>query len=209
MSDSPSSRERILRAATALFAARGFAPVTMRAIGAEAGLDNSSLYRHFPSKSELARAVLDEAAATLLEELRPTLPAGTETVDALVDAIEAVAAGLWDRPETARLLVHWVMSPRDAATGFDVSLPADTLEAPSGALFRSFTEALARARERGTARDAAWPDTFVTALGALLLRPATRGSLLASHEPARSEEEARRAWLREVRTLARGLLTPP
>lgn len=47
------SRARILKAARALFAERGFDEATLRAIAKKAGMGASSIYRHVESKEEL------------------------------------------------------------------------------------------------------------------------------------------------------------
>ena len=202
------TRERVLACAAELFAARGFAPVTMRAIGEAAGLDNSSLYRHFASKSELAMRVLDRAMAGLVADLEPQLAQAPATLEGAVDVAAAGALHLWDHPGTARLVLQWVTASKDAATGFDVSLPADAVGPPSGELFRGIVSLLARARKAGAIRDVAWPEAFVALVGALALRPATYQSFLASQEPRRSRAKARAAWEAEARILARGMLAP-
>jgi AcrR family transcriptional regulator len=202
------TRERVLEAATALFAARGFAPVTMRAIGDAAGIDNSSLYRHFASKSELARAVLDRAMAGFAARLRSVASTAPATLEGVVDVVAALALHLWDHPETARLILQWVTAARDAATGFDVSLPVDAAGAPSGELYSAVIALLGRARSAGLIRDVPHPEGFVAVVGAITLRPATYRSFLASQEPARSEADARAAWESEVRLLLRALLRP-
>jgi AcrR family transcriptional regulator len=46
-------KERVLRAALDLFSARGFDRVTIRDIGAAAGLTNPALYRHYAGKEDL------------------------------------------------------------------------------------------------------------------------------------------------------------
>ncbi len=203
------SRERVLAAARRLFAERGFAPVTMRAIGEAAGLDNSSLYRHFPGKSALAREVLDLAFADLERAVAPAAAATPSTLEGAIDLVTAIALHLWDHPATARLLLHWVTSARDAATGFDVSLPIDAANAPSGDLYRALVDLLTRMRGTGAVRHLAWPEAFVAIMGAITLRPATYRSLLASQEPDRSEDAARAAWEEEARAMLRGMLAPP
>ncbi|MCP5057754.1 MAG: TetR/AcrR family transcriptional regulator [bacterium] len=202
------SRERILDAATGLFAARNFAPVTMRAIGEAAGLDNSSLYRHFDSKNDLAREVLQRAMAGLAARLLPTVSRESATLDGVVQVVSTAALYFWDHPDAARLVLFWVLSPVDTATGFDVSLPIDAVGQPSGNVYSQIAELVGRARRAGEIRDIAWPDAFIAAMGAIILRPATRGSLLTSQEPERSDSEARRAWGGEVRSLVRGTLAP-
>lgn len=57
--DTPGTRERILDTAERMFAQKGYAPVTMREIAAEAGVSLSGLPYHFGSKQELLRSVLD------------------------------------------------------------------------------------------------------------------------------------------------------
>ncbi len=61
----PSRREQVLAAATALFAQRGFHAVSMEDIGAAAGIAGPSVYRHFPSKAALMVAIGHRAADRL------------------------------------------------------------------------------------------------------------------------------------------------
>ena len=49
---SSAARERVLVAAEQLFADKGYGPVTLRQIGARAGLNHSSLYHHVPGGKE-------------------------------------------------------------------------------------------------------------------------------------------------------------
>lgn len=200
------TRERILISATELFARRSFAPVTMRAIGDAAGLDNSSLYRHFRSKSALAREVLHRAMAGLAADVTPRTSTTPATSDGIVDLLTVAALHLWDHPDTARLVLHWVTTASDSATSFDVSLPIDAVGAPSGDIYRGVVALLGRAQAAGEIRQVAWPEAFVAVVGALALRPATYRSLLTSQEPERSDVEARLSWEREVRVLLRGML---
>lgn len=204
------TRERVVLAATALFAARGFAPVTMRAIGEAAGLDNSSLYRHFASKSDLARQVLDRAMADLSACVLAAASPESESaeLEGLVELGTSAALHLWDHPDTARLMLHWIGSARDAATGFDVSLPADAIGFPSGELFRAIATRIEAARESGRIREIAWPESLVAVVGVIALRPASYRSFLASQEPVRSAAAARSDWEREVRHLLRASLAP-
>lgn len=51
-------RERILRAALEVFAARGFTHSTMAMIAERAGLGTASLYRYYPGKTELFAAAI-------------------------------------------------------------------------------------------------------------------------------------------------------
>jgi AcrR family transcriptional regulator len=57
----PSSRERILDAAAALFAERGHAATTMEDVAAQAGFTVGALYKHFEGKPDLLLAVVAAA----------------------------------------------------------------------------------------------------------------------------------------------------
>ena len=203
------SRLRVLDTAIELFAAHGFAAVTMRALGDAAGLDNSSLYRHFPSKTELANAVLDRVTAELLEVLAPNLAStASPSLAALADAATATGLYLFDRPRVARLLMHWVMSAGEANASFSVSVRADDTRRPTGRLVTLVSAWLARGMRAGDLRPHQNPEALVFLIGAVLLRPATFGHLLASQEPRRSRDKARRAWERELRAAVRGAYAP-
>ncbi|HZV52442.1 MAG TPA: TetR/AcrR family transcriptional regulator [Candidatus Dormibacteraeota bacterium] len=85
-------REQILAAATDAFARAGFAGTSLDDLAAEAGISRVILYRHFASKADLYRAVLDRARRRLLAavgEDHYTLA----SVDALVAAAAADPAG--------------------------------------------------------------------------------------------------------------------
>ncbi|WP_062436713.1 TetR/AcrR family transcriptional regulator [Herbidospora daliensis] len=60
-------REQILDAATRAFARTGFADTGLDDVAAEAELTRAMLYRHFESKADLYRAVLDRSCARLIE----------------------------------------------------------------------------------------------------------------------------------------------
>ncbi len=61
--------ERILRAATALFRARGYHGASMRTLARGLRMEAASLYYHFPSKQEILFAILDRALDDLLDGL--------------------------------------------------------------------------------------------------------------------------------------------
>jgi AcrR family transcriptional regulator len=69
-----SARERILRAAEELFAERGYARTTTRAIAERAQVNEVTLFRHFGAKQQLLRAVVEAANAGGLRALAEELP---------------------------------------------------------------------------------------------------------------------------------------
>ena len=81
----PERREQILRAAARAFARAGFAATSLDDVAQEAGITRAILYRHFESKADLYRAVLDQAQRRLAEATGA--PAFTkDSIDGLLDA---------------------------------------------------------------------------------------------------------------------------
>ncbi|MGO8894121.1 MAG: TetR/AcrR family transcriptional regulator [Streptosporangiaceae bacterium] len=62
----PDRKERILVAAAALGARRGFDAISMADIGAEAGIVGSGIYRHFDSKTAILVAMADRVMDRLM-----------------------------------------------------------------------------------------------------------------------------------------------
>jgi AcrR family transcriptional regulator len=89
-------REQILAAATRAFARSGFAATSLDDVAGEAGISRVILYRHFASKTELYRAVLDRVCARLIA----AVGAGDYTPES-VDALIGAAA---EDPDGFRLL---------------------------------------------------------------------------------------------------------
>lgn len=83
-------REQILEAAKTAFARTGFAATGLGDIAAEAGISQAILYRHFDSKTDLYRAVLERVCERLAETVGER-PGGftSAAVDALVVAAAA------------------------------------------------------------------------------------------------------------------------
>jgi AcrR family transcriptional regulator len=112
-------REQILAAATRAFARSGFAATNLDHVAAEADISRVILYRHFASKADLYRAVLDRACARLVAEVG----AGHYTSES-VDALLAAAV---EDPDGFRLLFqHAVREPefRQQMQAFQVNMTA-------------------------------------------------------------------------------------
>ena len=198
-----------MHCAIELFAAHGFDAMTMRLLGEAAGLDNSSLYRHFSSKAALVDAVLDRVSADVFGAVAPVLdPARALTLKALEDVCAAVGLHLFDHPMAARLIVHWIMSMGSQSAGFNVSVRATDKTRPGGKLLALLREKLDDAVLRGALRKHGAPEAIVMLLGIVVIRPATYGYLLKSLEPRRRRDAARAAWDLELRAAVRGAFAP-
>lgn len=85
------ARDRVLRAAGALFYEHGFQAVGIDLIIEHAGVAKATLYRHFPTKDELIAAYLQEANARFREWFDSSIDTDAPAIDALVRLFDAVA----------------------------------------------------------------------------------------------------------------------
>jgi AcrR family transcriptional regulator len=92
-------RAQILDSATRAFARAGYAATSLDDVAGEAGLTRAMLYRHFDSKADLYRAVLDRACLRLGEATGITGDYDEHSLPALLTAAAA-------DPDGFRLLFH-------------------------------------------------------------------------------------------------------
>jgi AcrR family transcriptional regulator len=104
-------REQILAAATRAFARGGYSATGLDDVAAEAGVTHVIVYRHFASKSELYRAVLDRACRHL-DETVGTGDYGDDAVPALLGAAAA-------DPDGFRLLFRYAAREPEFADVID------------------------------------------------------------------------------------------
>lgn len=99
--------QQILQAAEKLFYERSFDGVGVDAIGKEAGVTGSAIYRHFGSKDEILAALFDQATDTLLLRIGEALDDPREELTRLVHVHVEFAvshqrlAGIWAREQRA------------------------------------------------------------------------------------------------------------
>jgi AcrR family transcriptional regulator len=161
-------RESLLDAAASAFADRGYEATSMEDVATRAGVTRLIVYRHFDSKDDLYRSVLDRAVSGLSATVREALGDGPKVrrvVDAFLEAGRAYPAGF-------KLLVRH--SARDPAF-------ADYSE--------RFRENAVRTAERLIARPV--PDAVLRAWSAKTLVALLEEATLAwidSGDPARDEE---------------------
>jgi AcrR family transcriptional regulator len=96
-------RERILTAATALIAERGFAGAPIDAIARAAGVSPPVLYDHFPSKLALYEAVLDSHFANL-RAIWAEFPAAKLSTESIAASFDAWFGYVEANPDAARIL---------------------------------------------------------------------------------------------------------
>ncbi|MBH0779623.1 TetR/AcrR family transcriptional regulator [Nocardia bovistercoris] len=92
--DATATRAALLTAARTLFSERGYERTTVRAIAAEAGVNQALLFRYFGSKSDLFRAALTDRGWQMLSDgADDSLPA--RLLASVLDPSDTATQGNW------------------------------------------------------------------------------------------------------------------
>lgn len=128
----PTSRERVLAAATIEFAARGYDGATVDRIAAGSGLNKAMVYYHFTGKAALYRAILRDVFAAVADAVEPLAGVAAEagdraSVGATADArlrryIETLAGRAMASQEFRGL---WLREMADGGRHLDASVVAE------------------------------------------------------------------------------------
>ncbi|WP_163614771.1 TetR/AcrR family transcriptional regulator, partial [Klebsiella pneumoniae] len=78
------TRHALLAAARALFVEKGYAETSTPEIAAAAGTTRGALYHHFEDKRALLRALLEQEARAVAEEIEASAVSGLPAADALM-----------------------------------------------------------------------------------------------------------------------------
>src|SRR5271169_3984024 len=92
------SRERILDAATELFAARGYAGAGVDRLAQRSGIAKTAIYYHFGNKEGLLAAVLDRAATQWIEAIQVAARQAGDPLGRLDRAVAGMRAMLDEKP---------------------------------------------------------------------------------------------------------------
>jgi AcrR family transcriptional regulator len=108
-------RDRILDAASKVFAAEGFAGATIDAVGQAAGFTKGAVYSNFGSKDELFLALLDREFELRGEQIATVLDSsGGDTGAAAAELSHSVLDSVRDHSDYYVLLVeYWLRAQRD------------------------------------------------------------------------------------------------
>jgi AcrR family transcriptional regulator len=107
------SRRRIVDAAAALMAERGFAGTSIAAVSQCSGLPSGSIYWHFESKEALLAAVMEEGARRWFDTIPRVEELDMDPAARVTELFDAAAASLEDHPEFLRLLLGIALERRD------------------------------------------------------------------------------------------------
>ena len=164
MQVNPSSREKILDVAEALFARRGYAGVGLREVATDAGLGKSSLFHHFPSKAELYLAVLRRVFERIGEQLRPALGHEGGPAVRLDAALDTLIDALAEHPTTARLLLRGLFEEDEFAE--EAATAQAAVEAALDSILGAFHQLIEAGVADGVFRSAAPGQVLQSLIGA-------------------------------------------
>ncbi|WP_029040371.1 TetR/AcrR family transcriptional regulator [Cucumibacter marinus] len=147
------TRQRIIEAALPLFAEKGFAGASIRAIARNAGIRESSLYNHFISKNDLFSAILTDTGPGVVSRIVAHILSATSRLDftAAMTRFSSELSQAWRDPRHLQLYLislrepsvlrettgegpaHWVRGAVEAlaelliayADAGEISLPAE------------------------------------------------------------------------------------
>jgi AcrR family transcriptional regulator len=107
------SRRKIVEAAAALMAERGFAGTSIAAVSQRSGLPSGSIYWHFENKEALLSAVVEEGAQRWFDSVWAGEPLPTDAAARAQALFEKAAASLESQPEFLRLLILIALERRE------------------------------------------------------------------------------------------------
>lgn len=189
MTEPPTSRDKILDTAEALFARRGYAGVGLREVAESVGLGKSSLFHHFRSKAQLYFEVHLRVMRLLRERLDAVLRETGRPRVQLERWIGEVIDILAEHPTVPRLLLRSLFEDEDARPP-----EADAAEKLLASILGDADAILQRGIACGDFRDVSVPHTIQTLIGATVYHFASAevGEGILGRPLFSAEEVARR-----------------
>jgi len=113
------ARQRLLLAATRLFARTGYAATSVREIVEAAGVTKPVLYYYFQSKEGLYLAILEETRRVMEATIAEALAAGGGACDRIGGLLERMVALVREHIDTVRLIHSVFYGPPQGAPHFE------------------------------------------------------------------------------------------
>ncbi|EHR50236.1 transcriptional regulator [Saccharomonospora marina XMU15] len=159
------SRERIVRASARLFLSRSYGAVSVDELCASAEVRKGSFYHFFPSKAELAKAVIDLHTDALVAQLRAGSGSGpAQRLRGVADAVGAIQSRFEEK--FGRIVGCPFGNLAAELSTVDDGL-RDHLASAFARWEREFAELCHQARDAGALREGADPDRLAHSLLAL------------------------------------------
>jgi AcrR family transcriptional regulator len=156
-------RTQILAAAMDVFSERGFHGARTRDLAERAGVSEALIFRHFPTKEDVIRAILELVG---LEERIEAMEAQFEPLpprEALQRIAEVTLTALRDDPRVFRVIFFGVLETPDLAGEFYRKFLSRLLALETRLFARAFAERAGKGGARGGAKSARKPDPAIAA----------------------------------------------
>ena len=128
--DAAGTREALLAAGSALFAAQGYDGVPVAAIAQRAGVNKALINYHFGGKRELYRSILEATFAEIVASVERLAASSRSAEDGLRELIAAVSEGVTRRyPHFCTLMLREVLAGGPHLDARLVAQPVRMLEA--------------------------------------------------------------------------------
>jgi len=201
-----SPREKILEAAEALFARRGFSGVGLSEIAEAVGVSKSSLFHHFATKAQLHAAVVERILAEIEAALVRTLAVGGTPIERLDRWIDTLIDLLGEQPAHARLLMRSMFEDDELSGTLDEERAANQTLAR---IIESASQLLREGMAQGQLRMASIPHLLQSLIGMLIYHFAS-GDFGAEMlgRPVFAPAEVRRRKDEVKALIHHGLVTP-
>ncbi len=118
--ETPELASRILQAAMALFARKGYAATSVREIVQQANVTNPMLYYYFSSKEGVFTKLIDLLFAARMAELERVLLAHERLYDRLDAVMSFHLRGCREAPLALRFMYTAIFGPREGRPDFDL-----------------------------------------------------------------------------------------
>lgn len=200
-SKGPGVAQRILEQATRLFAAHGFAGVSLADISRSVGIRKPSLLYHFQSKDTLRQAVLEQLLAhwnDVLPKLLAAATSGSEQFDAVF--AETVAFFV-DDPDRARLILRELLDRPEQMQPL-----IETHVRPWATIVADYIK---RGQEQGRLHFDAEPRAYVAHMTILILGSVATFECLTALTPEGDAEVERERHIAELLRIAKTSLFRP
>jgi TetR/AcrR family transcriptional regulator len=198
MAEAPSSRDKILDVAEALFARRGFTGIGLREVAEASGLSKSALFHHFRSKEQLYHEVILRVLQRIRERFDANVVPSHSPRAQLERWLEELVDTFAEHPTIPRLLLRSLFEEEDA-----IAPEAEICEAQLASILGDAERLIRRGIECGELRRVSTPHTLLTLIGVTVFHFASgeMGERILGRPLFSSEEVARRK--REVLALLR------
>ena len=137
-------REQILESAVAVFGRRGFKGATTRELAREAGVSEAMIFRFFPDKAALYRAIIDRFIAASGDPFPRAAAAARDDESVFSALAENLIRDMEQEPQFVRLLLFSALEEHELSRLF--------LEARILKVTRTLARYLARRMEEGALR---------------------------------------------------------